>query len=374
MSASKYRRVVAKFGTNLLTAGSERLDLQTMAGLVGQAAQLRRAGVEVIVVTSGAISAGRHELGKPLDGGAVVSRQVFAAIGQGALVRAYTDLFSWHDIVVAQALLSRRDLSDRAGYLNARNTLVSLLELGVVPIVNENDVVAVDEIADAAIGDNDSLSAQVVNLVEADLLVILTDSGGLFDKDPRSQKDAQLIERVERIDDAAALVASRGAASGGTGGMVTKVEAARLATAAGADVVIAGGHQDHALERACRGEPGGTFFPASVSRLEGRRRFLRAGLSAKGMIIVDAGAAEALRSKGRSLLPAGVTAVTGDFQRGDAVTISNAEGGRLAYGISNYSSADVSRLQGRSSKDIGELLGHDFGAEVVHRNNLVLLD
>lgn len=374
MSPRNYRRVVVKLGTNLLTAGSERLDLQAMAALVGQAAQLRKRGIEVIIVTSGAIAAGRHQLNRPLDETLVVSRQVYASIGQGALVRAYTDLFSWHDIVVAQALLTRRDLADRAAYLNARNTLVSLLELGVVPIVNENDVVAVDEIADAVIGDNDSLSAQVVNLVEADLLAILTDSGGLFDKDPRGHDDARLIERVEHIEEAATLVATRAAAERGTGGMATKIEAARLATAAGADVIIAGGHEDNALLRLCGGEKVGTLFPASVSRLEGRRRFLLAGLSARGAVVVDAGAAEALQRQGKSLLAAGITAVEGVFARGDTVTISNGDGRRLGYGIANYAGEDVERLRGRQSGQIGEILGHDFGSEVIHRNNMVLLD
>jgi glutamate 5-kinase len=269
--------------------------------------------------------------------------------------------------------LTRRDLADRATYLNARGTLESLLSLGVVPIVNENDVVAVDEIAEAVIGDNDSLSAQVANLLEADLLVILTDSGGLFADDPRVNPRAALIERVDRIDEVASLVASRTAAQGGTGGMVTKVEAARLAVASGCDVVIAGGHEADVLLRVSRGESAGTVFPAVVSRVEGRRRFLLSGLSARGQLIIDAGAAEALRSQGRSLLPAGVREVRGPFARGDTVTVLNGDGQKVGYGIVNYDDVDARAICGRKSSAIVEVLGHDYGAELVHRNNFVLL-
>ena len=374
MAKAKHRRIVAKFGTNLLTAGSDRLDLQTMSALVVQAAQLRRQGVEIILVTSGAIAAGRHQLSAPVESGQVISRQVYASIGQSALMRAYTDLFAWHEIVIAQALLTRRDLSDRSAYLNARGTLVSLLDLGAIPIVNENDVVAVDEIADAVIGDNDSLSALVANLVEADLLVMLTDSGGLFDKDPRAASDAKLIERVENIDEVAALVEKRAAAERGTGGMATKVEAARLATSSGTAVVIASGHETDALLRAARGEATGTHFPARISRVEGRRRFLLAGLSARGQLIVDSGAATALQKQGKSLLPAGVKEIRGSFVRGDTVTIVNGDGRKIAYGIANYGDGDAQQICGKRSADIATILGHDYGAEVVHRNNLVLLD
>jgi glutamate 5-kinase len=373
MSKAKYRRIVAKFGTNLLTAGSDRLDLQTMSALVVQAAQLRRDSVEVILVTSGAIAAGRHQLNAPVESSQVISRQVYASIGQSALMRAYTDLFAWHDTVIAQALLTRRDLSDRSAYLNARGTLVSLLDLGVVPVVNENDVVAVDEIAEAVIGDNDTLSALVANLVEADLLVMLTDSGGLFDKDPRTAQDATLIERVENIDEVAALVEKRAAAEGGTGGMATKIEAARLATASGTQVVIASGHDQDSLLSAARGEATGTLFPARVSRVEGRRRFLLAGLSARGQLVVDSGAANALQKQGKSLLPAGIKEVRGAFARGDTVTILNGDGKKIAYGIANYGDGEAQQICGRRSTDIAAILGHDYGAEVVHRNNMVLL-
>jgi glutamate 5-kinase len=374
MGEKLYHRVVAKFGTNLLTAGSDRLDLRAVSALVVQAAALRRAGVDVIVVTSGAIAAGRHQLMRPLDAGQVLSRQVYAAIGQGALMRAYADLFAWHDVVVAQALLTRRDLADRSSYLNSRATLNSLLDVGVVPIVNENDVVAVEEIEEAVIGDNDTLSALVANVVEADLLVILTDSGGLFAEDPRLNPDARLIERVDNVDEIADLVSERSASAGGTGGMATKVAAARLATAGGTHVVIAGGHEPGVLLEASHGRSAGTFFPAAVTRLEGRRRFLLSGLSSKGQLVVDAGAADALQKGGRSLLPAGVKDVRGPFQRGDAVTIVNGDGRRLGYGIVNYDDRETVAIRGKKSTEIAAALGHDYGAEIIHRNNMVLLD
>src|SRR3972149_5082252 len=244
----RYKRIVAKFGTNVLTAGTDRLDLEVMSALVGQVARLHQRGADVIVVTSGAIAAGRHRLGIQRERKDIPFRQVLAAVGQSDLMQAYQELFAWHDITVAQTLLTRRDLADRQGYLNARNTLLAILELRVVPIVNENDVVAVDEIEGAKIGDNDNLSALVANLVDADLLVLLTGTGGLFTADPRLDPQARLIPRVERI------ARGRGGLAGasgtrGVGGMATKVQAARLATAGGTDVAIADGHERDILTR-----------------------------------------------------------------------------------------------------------------------------
>lgn len=376
-----YRRIVAKFGTSLLTGGADRLDLEVMAALVGQVARLRHDGVDVIVVSSGAIAAGRHRLGvtdaradgKRLSRKDIPFRQVLASVGQSHLMQSYDQLFAWHDLVVAQTLLTRRDLSDRVGYLNARNTLLALLELGVVPIVNENDAVAVDEIEAAHIGDNDNLSALVANLVDADLLVILTDTGGLHTADPRLDPEAQLIPRVERITPEIESLADDSRTPQGVGGMITKLQAAKLATAGGADVVIASGHEPNALERLVRGEPVGTLFPATSDRMESRKRWMLSGLAARGKIVVDAGAAKALRAQGRSLLPAGVREVAGRFERGDTVSIYDEAGARIAIGITNYGSEDVAALRGVRSDRIVEVLGHEYGAEVVHRNNLVVL-
>jgi glutamate 5-kinase len=385
-----YRRIVAKFGTNLLTAGSERLDLSVMSALVSQVAQLHARGADVIVVTSGAIAAGRHRLGM-IDRKAAVAaqrrdvplRQVLASVGQGHLMQSYDQLFAWHDIVVAQTLLTRRDLSDRVSYLNARNTLLALLELRAVPIVNENDAVAIEEIDGAEIGDNDNLSALVANLVDADLLALVTDTGGLYTADPRHDEKAELIPRVERIDDeieriagvgpAPAKTAATAANERGVGGMATKVQAARLATASGTDVVIADGHERDVLLRLARGEQVGTFFPASVDRLESRKRWMLSGLSVRGKIVVDGGAVRALRQAKKSLLPAGVKSVEGPFERGDAVDIYTPDGERIACGITNYGDQEVSAIRGLRSDRIAEILGHEYGAEVVHRNNLVML-
>jgi glutamate 5-kinase len=364
---------VAKFGTGLLTAGTDRLNLDVMSALVGQVARLRRQGLEVVVVTSGAIAAGRHRLGLSEDRKDIPFRQVLAAVGQSHLMQCYDQLFARHDLVIAQTLLTRRDLADRVGYLNARNTLLALLELGVVPIVNENDAVAVDEIEDAVIGDNDNLSAFVANLLDADLLVILTDTGGLHTADPHRDPKAQLIPRVERITPEIERLAQDTEAPQGVGGMITKLQAAKLATAGGTDVVIASGHELNALERLVEGEALGTLFPATTDRMESRKRWMLAGLAARGKIVVDAGAAKALVSQGKSLLPAGVREVAGPFERGDTVSIYSEDGHRIAIGVTNYRHEDVAAIRGRRSDRIAEVLGHEYGAEVVHRNNLVVL-
>ncbi|MEX0786383.1 MAG: glutamate 5-kinase [Dehalococcoidia bacterium] len=368
-----YKRIVVKFGTSLLTAGSDRLDLEVMAGLVAQVARLRERGIEVIVVSSGAIAAGRHRLGSNEAGKDMPSRQVLASVGQSHLMQTYDRLFGEHDLVVAQTLLTRRDLADRVGYLNARNTLLALLDLGAVPIVNENDVVAVEEIEGILIGDNDNLSALCVNLVDAHLLAILTDTGGLHTADPRRHPDAELLTCVERITPEIEALADDAPTPHGVGGMITKLQAAKLATAGGADVVIASGHEPNALERLFEGEAIGTLFPANIDRLESRKRWMLAGLAARGRIVVDAGAAKAVLSQGRSLLPAGVRDVSGPFERGDTVSIHGEDGARLAVGITNYNHEDAAAICGVRSDRIVEVLGHEYGEELVHRNNLVLL-
>ena len=369
---------MAKFGTNLLTGDTDRLDRKVMGDLVDQVARLRERGVEMIIVTSGAIAAGRDRLGEQRDGRTparkeIRQRQVLASVGQSHLMQTYDRLFAKHNIVVAQTLLTRRDLADRDGYLNARNTLLALLELGVVPIVNENDVVAVEEIEDTLIGDNDNLSALVANLVDADLLALITDTGGLYTADPRRHPDAELVPLVERITPEIELLADDSITAHGVGGMITKLQAAKLATGGGADVAIASGHEPDALERLAQGEALGTLFTATSDRMESRKRWLRAGLAARGKIIVDAGAAKALRSQGRSLLPAGVRDVAGRFKRGDSISIYTEDGQRIAIGITNYGHEDVVAIRGVRSDRIATLLGHEYGAEVVHRSNLVLL-
>jgi glutamate 5-kinase len=287
-------------------------------------------------------------------------------------MQAYDGLFAEHGIVVAQTLLTRRDLSDRLGYLNARNTLLALLQYDVVPIVNENDAVAVEELAESRIGENDTLAALTANLVDADLLALLMTEEGLFTADPKLDSKAILIPRVERIDATVEAYAG-GSAFQGTGGMVTKLRAARLATAGGADVVMASGLTPNVLARLTGGEPVGTFFPASADRIESRKRWILSGLSVRGSILVDAGAAKALRERNTSLLPAGVQDITGNFERGDAVDIVTPEQERIACGITNYSAKELLAVRGMKSSDIVTALGYDYGAEAVHRDNLVLV-
>jgi len=370
--ATSYRRLVVKLGTNLLTAGTDRLDLDVMARLVGQIARLHQQGYEVLIVSSGAVAAGRQKLGLDKERRDIPFKQVMAAVGQNTLMHSYEQLFGWHGIPVAQTLLTKTDLSDRLGYLNARNTLLALLELKVVPIVNENDVVAVDELEGATFGDNDNLSAMVTNLVDADLLVLLGDVAGLYTADPAKVKRATLIPRVDRIDEAIERLAG-GTRGRGHGGMATKIQAARLATASGATVIIADGRERDILLRLVAGESIGTLFLAATSKMESRKRWMLSGLATRGRLVVDEGAVVALREQNRSLLPAGIREVEGNFERGDAVNVVDTEGNQIACGISNYSSKEVAVIKGARSDRIQSLLGYGYGDEVVHRNNLVLV-
>ncbi len=370
---SIYHRIVVKFGTSLITGGSDHLNRDIMSSLVAQVAQLHKQGLELLVVSSGAIAAGRHKLGLTKERKGLPFKQVLASVGQSRLMQAYEELFGQHDITVAQALLTKADLSDRAGYLNARNTLLALLELRVLCIVNENDVVAVDEIEGARFGDNDNLSAMVANLVDADLLLLLTDTAGLYTADPHRHPNARLISRVERIDSEIERLAADTTNHLGTGGMITKIEAAKLATASGVTVVIADGREKDVILRLASGETLGTLFLPATSKLESRQRWMLSGLSTRGKLVVDSGAAMALKKQHRSLLAAGIRQIEGDFQRGDIVNIYDPEGSRLGCGITNYSSADINVIKGAHSRKIASLLGYDYGSEVVHRNNLVVL-
>lgn len=371
--SARYQRIVAKFGTNLLTGGTDRLDARLMGSLARQATRLMDEGAGVLIVTSGAIAAGRERLDEHGHRKDIPFRQVLASVGQAHLMQAYDKLFAAHGRVVAQTLLTKRDLSDRGGYLNARNTLLGLLELGVVPIINENDSVAVDEIAGIKIGDNDNLSALVANLVDADLLAVLTDIGGLYTADPRSNHGATIVPRVERVTKEVEALAGDSESGRGTGGMVTKLQAARLATGHGTDVFVANGHEPDVLYRLAHGEHIGTMFPARTTRMESRKRWMVSGLATRGCIVIDAGAAKALVERKKSLLPAGVREVQGPFKRGDGVSICLPEGTPIAFGISNYSDEDLAKIRGLRSDRIEDALGYHYGSEVVHRNNLVVL-
>ncbi len=372
-SSQVHKRIVVKLGTNLLTGGGCCLDENTMSSLVAQVAQLHHKGLELVIVSSGAIAAGGYKLGLTGPSKGISFKQVLASVGQSRLMNVYEKLFAQHDITVAQALLTKTDLSDRSGYLNARNTLLALLELRVICIVNENDVVAVDELQEARFGDNDNLSAMVANLVDADLLLLLTDTAGLYSADPQHHPDARLISEVDRIDSEIERLATGTPSKLGTGGMVTKIEAAKLATVSGVTVVIADGRQSEIILQLVTGQAKGTRFLPTANKLDSRKRWMLSGLGTRGKVIVDAGAAQALKKHHRSLLAAGIKQVEGHFERGDIINISDSGGGRLGYGISNYSSGDIEVIKGGHSRQIATRLGYDYGAEVVHRNNLAII-
>jgi len=365
-------RMVVKLGTSLLTGGSGRLDRNMMSRLVEQMAKLHHQGVEMLVVSSGAMAAGRQRLGLSGKMKSIPFKQVLCSVGQSRLMHIYEELFDQYDIPVAQALLTKADLSDRSGYLNARNTLLALLQLKVICIVNENDVVAVDELDEAKFGDNDNLSAMVSNLVDADLLLLLTDTAGLHTADPRRDPGARLIPEVRHIDAEIERLADRAGALG-IGGMVTKIEAAQLATASGVTVVIADGREADIILRLASGERVGTRFSPASTKMESRKRWMLSGLCTHGKLVVDSGAAMALKKQNRSLLAAGIKETEGDFDRGDIVEIYDAEGHYFGCGLVNYSSQEVNLIKGAHSGEIATLLGIDFGPEVVHRDNLAVL-
>lgn len=370
----KYRRIIVKAGTNILTGGSDELDEVFIENLVSQISDLSKIGREMILVSSGAVAAGRGAMKSLGKNSTLPDRQVLAAVGQGRLMHLYEQAFAIHGIPTAQALLSRRDVNDRLGYLNLRNTLLSLLDNGVVPVINENDVVAVEELEGEVFGDNDTLSALVANLIDADLLLILGSVDGMYTKDPNIHSDAQLISVVEKIDDKVNQYAGPSSDIRGRGGMVTKIQAAQLATASGADVVIANGKKDAVISRLSKGEKIGTLFKTSVSKLESRKRWMLSGLSNKNHIKIDQGAVSALKGSKTSLLPAGVLSCLGKFERGDIVYIKDEKENNIAAGISNYGSSDLGKIQNLNSDLIEKVLGHHFGDEVIHRDNMVMLN
>jgi glutamate 5-kinase len=368
---SPYQRIVVKLGTSTLTAGTSRLSPPRLVDLVRQMALLQRQGCEVVVVSSGAIAVGRERLNFPQLPKDIPVKQMLAAIGQPRLMALYEQIFGLYGLTVAQVLLTRSDLADRRRYLNSRNTLTAILSQGVIPIVNENDTVATEEIR---VGDNDNLSALVANLIEADLLVLLTDQSGFYTADPRRDPQAQLVREVSGPEIPEALwQAAGGSANGlGTGGMLTKLQAADLARRSGAAVVIARGSEPDVLQRLASGELAGSIFYPVASAVESRKRYLLAGGRARGRLYVDDGAVQALQ-QGSSLLPIGVSSVEGKFQRGDTVNVANASQHDIARGMVNYTSDDLARICRRHSDEIEAILGYMYGDEVIHRNNMVLL-
>jgi glutamate 5-kinase len=366
---AKKQRIVVKLGTSVLTDGTRRLSRRRMLEIVRQAAQLHDAGHHVVIVSSGAIAAGREALDYPELERSVPAKQMLAAVGQGRLIQIYTELFNLFDIVVGQVLLTRGDLSNRTGYLNARDTLLTLLAHHIVPVINENDTIATEEIK---VGDNDNLSALVSNLVDADLLILLTDQLGLYSADPRTDPGAELIPVVERIDETVWARAGGTSTGLGTGGMLTKLQAAQLAGRSGAVTVIASGSAPDVLLDAAGGKRVGTTFLAPTTHRESRKRWLLSERP-QGTITIDAGAVRKLCSNGASLLPVGITGTAGDFERGAPVRVLSPDGKPVAVGMANYSSQEIGQLIGVRSAQIASVLGYTYGDEVIHRNDLVLL-
>jgi len=363
------KRIVIKIGSALLTNDGAGLNRQGIANWVDQIAVLKQKGIEVVLVSSGSVAEGMTRLGWKQRPSALHELQAAAAVGQMGLVQCYETNFARHDFLTAQVLLTHADLSNRTRYLNARSAIRSLIELNVVPIINENDTVITDEIR---FGDNDTLGALVANLVEADTLVILTDQNGLYTADPRHDPSATLIESARAEDPQVQAVAGDGGALG-RGGMVTKVRAARLAARSGASTVIVGGRIENVIQRLFEGEPLGTLLTSDQERMVARKQWIAGHLQTQGEITLDEGAIRALKASGKSLLPVGAVAVSGNFGRGEVVACVDAQGVVIAKGLANYSASETQKILKTDSKHILEKLGYMDEPELIHRDNLVLV-
>ena len=361
--------VVVKLGTSTLTGGTRSLDRARIVEIVRQCVLAREAGHRVIVVTSGAIAAGREYLGWPDLPGTVAAKQMLASVGQSRLIQLWEQLFAIYGVHIGQMLLTRADLEDKERFLNARDMLQALLDYGIVPVINENDAVATSEIK---VGDNDNLSALAAVLAQADLLLLLTDQEGLYTSDPRTNPAAELIPEIANIDDSVRRLAGGSVTGLGTGGMSTKIQAAEVATRAGVRVVIASGKRPELIGRVLAGESVGTAFTPSQSPLESRKLWLF-GAPPAGELAIDAGAAKALLSRGSSLLPKGITGVRGEFPRGAVVRLVDPEGRDLAHGVTQYNSEALAVIARRHSNEISALLGYEHGPVAVHRDDLILL-
>lgn len=366
----KTKRLVVKVGSSLVTNHGQGLDRLAIASWAAQIAKLRASGHELVLVSSGAIAEGMQRLGWVRRPHAIHELQAAAAIGQMGLVQVYESCFSQHGLKTAQILLTHEDLADRERYLNARSTLVTLLALGIIPIINENDTVVTDEIK---FGDNDTLGALVTNLIEADWLIILTDIAGLFNEDPRKNPAAHLLPEARASDPCLEEIAGGSGSSLGKGGMLTKVQAAKRAARSGADTLIVFGQEPDVLLRLLNGESIGTHLRADTTPLAARKQWLANQVQVAGRILIDAGAATALRDNGKSLLPVGVTAVEGAFQRGSVVSCITPDGMEIARGLVNYSAVESRRIAGKSSTELEAVLGYLDETELIHRDNLVLI-
>ncbi|MCL5022499.1 MAG: glutamate 5-kinase [Nitrospirae bacterium] len=364
------KRLVIKIGSNILTCKDNGLDLERIQSISEDIAAVKHAGHEVVVVSSGAVAAGMQKLDlkeKPKD---IVLKQAAAAIGQSSLMWAYEKCFNVHGGKVAQVLLTRDDFADRKRYINSRNTLITLLSYGITPIINENDTVATDEIR---FGDNDHLASLVAGLIDAERFIILSDVEGLFSDNPATNPEARLIKVVEEITPEIEEKAGGAGSAVGTGGMLSKLLAAKRAMRHGITVNIVNGRRNAPVSSLLSGVSLGTEFRPREGRLSSKKGWIAYACRTKGSIVVDDGAAKALTQKGRSLLPSGIVALTGSFEAGDAVYCIDTGGNRIAKGLTNYSSAEIEKIKGKKTSEIESILGYRYSDEVIHRDNLALL-
>jgi len=364
-----YKRIVIKVGTSTLVGGTGRIDLGFLDFLAGQIHGLRKVGADVLVVTSGAIHAGAEIMGLSHRPATIPEKQAAAAVGQGRLMQMYLQAFAGHGITVGQVLLTREDFRDRKRYINARNTMLELFRHGIVPILNENDTVAVDEIR---VGDNDTLAALVASNLEADLLILLSDIDGLYDGHPGSAS-ASIIPVVKKIDDRIRSIAGGAGSDCGTGGMRTKIDAAAIAMDCGVTMIIANGRRENVIADIVAGKQVGTVFESQKTRrLCGRKRWIAFGAAPRGGIKVNEGAKTMICEHGKSLLAAGITDVIGSFSSGDMVKLMDADGNQFARGFVNYSAGEIEKLKGEKSSEIQRILGYKDFDEIIHRDNMAL--
>lgn len=363
------KRCVVKIGSALLAKAGQGVDVDAISGWVQQMHQAREQGIEILLVTSGSVAVGMHRMGLTERPHALHDLQALAAIGQMGLIQTYESAFQKHDLHTAQVLLTHAEMEDRERYLNARSTLFGLLNMNVIPVINENDTVATEEIR---LGDNDNLAALVANLVEADLLVILTDQKGLYDRNPAIHKDAKLVpEGLAGSAEIAAMAGESG--SLGRGGMVTKVQAAQQAALSGTATVIAGGRESEVITRILANELVGTYLRTEETPVKAHKRWLAGHARTNNILVLDDGAVKALIDAGRSLLPVGVKAVEGNFSRGDIISCVDKSGKEIARGLVNYSADEARQIMGSASEEIEAMLGYVDDAELIHRNNMVLI-
>ena len=367
----KAKRIVVKVGTSTITYANGKRNFSQIDRLARELSDLQNQGKEMILVSSGAVAVGVDRLGLPAKPATIPGKQACAAVGQGVLMHTYEKLFADYGQIVAQVLITRTEAIDRHRYTNCRNTFMTLLQQGVIPIVNENDVVALDELK---IGDNDNMSALVAGIVDADLVIILSDIDGLYTANPATHPEATLVHTVQEITPEVEASAGGVGSSRGTGGMATKIQAAKAATNSGIQLVIASGTEKNAIPRILQGEEIGTLFVSRENRLQFRKRWLAFGAKIQGSIVVDDGCAKAIRKAGGcSILPAGIYQVVGDFQSGSTVSVIDKEGHELARGLVHYTAAELEKIKGCKSGDIEGILGHKNFDEVIHRDDLVIL-